>query len=122
MTTTQTDLATLDQELNDTILEGRILDAFEQYYADDVVMQENADTPTHGKDANRTREEEFVDSIEAFHGAELLATAVGDDLSFGEWMMDVTLKGVGRVKLEQVSVRRWRHGLVAEERFYYNKG
>ena len=44
------------------------------------------------------------------------------DVSFSEWSMDVTFKGMGRVKMAQASVRRWRDGQVASERYYYNKG
>ena len=63
-----------------------------------------------------------MDSIEEFHGAELLASAVSGDISFSEWAMDVTFKGGGRVQMAQASVRRWKDGQVASERFYYNKG
>ena len=59
-------------------------------YADDIVMQENADPPTAGKDANRQREIDFFSSVENFHGAEVRGSAAGDDISFSEWMMDVT--------------------------------
>ena len=36
-----TDLRTQVDQLNQMILEGKILDAFEKFYADDVVMQDN---------------------------------------------------------------------------------
>ena len=112
-------LQKIDQELNDAILAGDIMGAFERFYADAVEMQENNAEPTRGKDANRQREQEFVDSIAEFHGAGVLSSAVGDDVSFSEWWMDVTFKGGGRKKLEQAVVRRWKDGLVAQERFYY---
>jgi len=35
------DLKTLVDELNQMILEGKILDAFEKFYAPEVVMQDN---------------------------------------------------------------------------------
>lgn len=121
MTATATPtVATLDAELNRLVLDGKILEAFEQFYADDIVMQENTSTPMAGKAANRERERQFVDSIEQFHGARLLAAAAHGDTSLSEWWMDVTFKGGVRVKLEQVAVRRWRDGQVAHERFYYN--
>jgi len=104
------------------ILAGQALEAFEEFYADDVVMQENADEPTRGKEANRKREEEFFAAVEEFHGAELVGSAAVGDTSYSEWMWDVTLKDVGRVKMEQVAARRWRNGKVASERFYFNKG
>ncbi len=105
------------------ILSGTAMEAFETFYADDVIMQENSGEPVRGKDANRKREEEFFASIEEFHGAKLLGSGVSGDTGYSEWMWDVTLKGVGRgrVKMEQVAARRWRDDKVVSERFYYNK-
>ena len=120
--TLATPVATLEQELNAAVLAGRILEAFDQYYAEDVVMQENAATPTVGKAANRAREIQFLESIEQFHGAQCLGSATSGDTSYSEWILDVTFKGGIRVKMEQVAVRRWRNGQVAQERFYYNTG
>ncbi|MEE8360501.1 MAG: SnoaL-like domain-containing protein [Gemmatimonadales bacterium] len=122
MSTTQLDIRTLDKELNTMILSGQIMEGFEKFYAEDCIMRENSEEPRVGKDANREIEKAFVDSIEEFHGAELLASAVSGDVSFSEWAMDVTFKGAGRVQMAQAAVRRWKDGQVAEERFYYNKG
>jgi SnoaL-like domain len=36
--------------------------------------------------------------------------------------MDVTFKGGGRVKMEQVTGRVWNDEKVVSERFYYNAG
>lgn len=116
------DIKALDQELNQMVLNGEALEAFEKFYADNVEMQENSDPPFQGKDVNRKREEEFFASVEQFHGAEVRANAVADNVSFSEWMMDVTFKGGQRMKLEQVAVRRWKDGKIVQERFYYNKG
>lgn len=115
-------VAVLDAELNQTVLAGRILEAFDRFYADAVVMQENNAPATVGKPANREREIKFVDSIEQFHSAALLNAAVQGNLSFSEWVMDVTFKGGVRVKLEQVAVRTWQSGQIVHERFYYNAG
>ena len=116
----QSDIAKLDHELNQTILSGDILNAFDKFYANDVVMQENDSEPFKGKEVNRKREQEFVGSVEQFHGAKLLAEAVNGDASFSEWEYDVTFKGGGgRVKMQQVASRRWKNGQVAHERFYY---
>ena len=112
----------LDNALNKQILSGDIMGALEQYYAEDVVMQENTSEPTSGKAANRDRELQFVNSIGEFHGASVLATAVNGDTSFGEWEMDVTFKGGPRIKLAQTSVRTWKDGQIVKERFYYTKG
>jgi ketosteroid isomerase-like protein len=117
-----TTTAELDRQLNETILKGDILGALEQFYADDVVMQENMTEPFVGKEVNRKREADFLASVETFHGAALLSSAVNGDVTFGEWEFDATYKGAGRFKLTQVARRQWKDGKVVHERFYYSKG
>ncbi len=109
----------LDSQLNEMILSGQILEAFDKYYADDVVMQENDDDPTVGKAANRERELAYLGSIESFHGAEVVTSAVDTDVSFSQWKTDVTYKGAPRAQSTQVAIRRWRDGKVVHERFYH---
>ena len=109
----------LERKLNDAILSGKALEAFDELYADDVVMQENTEDPYVGKEFNRKREIEFFASVEAFHDGRVLASAVNGNVSFSEWEMDVTLKGAGRIKMNQVAVRRWKDGKIVHERFYH---
>jgi ketosteroid isomerase-like protein len=110
----------LDQELNQMILQGKILEAFEKFYAEDVVMEEDGEA-REGKDANREYEEQFVNALEEFHGAEIKARAVDEDTNttFSEWFNHMTLQGVGEVKQNQVSVRTWNEdGQIEHEKFY----
>jgi len=100
--------------LTKMVQEGKILEAFEQYYADDVTMQENEDAPRVGKDANRAYEEAFV------NGVKVLGIAVGENYSTTETFMDVTHKDWGRIARTQVSVAHWKDGKVISEKFYYN--
>ena len=115
------DIALLDKDLNDKILTGKALEAFEQYYADGVVMQENSDEPRIGKDVNRKAEIEFFSSLEAFNDGKLVSSAINGDVTFGEWYMDVTFKGGTRVKMSQVAVRRWKDGKLASEHLYWDQ-
>ena len=112
-------IAELDKKLNDAILSGKAMEAFEELYAEDVVMQENSEPEYRGKDFNRKREIEFFSSVEAWHGGACTASAIHGDVSFSEWTMDITLKGVGRIKMDQVAVRRWKDGKIVHERFYH---
>ena len=116
---THSNTAARDRELNQAILAGDILNAFEKFYADDVVMHENDSPPFTGKSVNRKREEDFVNSVQEFHEARLLGEAVNGDTSYSEWEYDLTFKSGIRVKLQQVAARRWKNGQVSHERFYY---
>jgi ketosteroid isomerase-like protein len=114
-------VAELDAKLNEMFLTGKAMEAFEELYAEDVVMQENSDEPRVGKAVNRKAEEDFFASVAEFHGANVLASAVNGDVSFCEIFMDCTLKNGYHVKMSQVAVRRWKDGKIVHERFYYNK-
>jgi hypothetical protein len=112
-------IAELDKKLNDSILGGKALQAFDELYDDNVVMQENTEPEFRGKAFNRKREEEFFATVEAWHGGRILASAISDNVSFSEWEMEVSLKGVGRITMNQVAVRRWNNGKIVHERFYH---
>ena len=107
-------------DLNDLVLQGRALEAFEKYYHPDVIMQENENLPTIGKIANRKREEEFFASIIEFRGAKPLKVSIGEGISMIEWSYDYTHKDWGVRKYSQVSVQEWKDGLIVKEKFYYN--
>lgn len=105
-------------DLNRMILDGKAIEAFEKYYADDVVMQEGDEEPIVGKAENRAREEEFFSKITAFRGATVKAVAVGDNVSTVEWNWDYSHVDWGDLDFDQVAVQRWRDGKIVHERFY----
>lgn len=112
-------IAELNKKLDDAILGGKAMEAFEELYADDVVMQENTEPEYRGKDFNRNREIEFFKTVEAWHSGRVLSQGAGGDVSFSEMEMEVSLKGVGRITMTQVAVRRWKDGKIVHERFYH---
>lgn len=108
-------------ELNQMILRGEILDAFEKFYADDVVMQDNDDEPRRGKDVNREYEKAFVNGLTEFRGAELKSVAIDHEngIAFNRWFFDYTHKDWGDMTYNQVAVQRWKDGKIVRETFYH---
>lgn len=107
-------------DLNDLVLSGKALDAFEKYYHPNVEMQENENPPTKGKSENRKREIEFFQSIVEFRSATPLKITVGDSVTMVEWHYDYVHKDWGARNYTQVSVQEWQDGLIIREKFYYN--
>ena len=107
------------KNLNQLVLEGKMMDAFEKYYADDVVMQEINMEPTVGKDANREREIKWLEGITDFRGAEVKNIAIRNNVSMVEWFMDYSHKKYGDVKMSQVAVQTWEDGKIVKELFYH---
>lgn len=88
------DILTNIQAINEGLQTGRLMEVLETYYADDVVMQENAkhDPERIGKANNRKAEQAFVDHA-VIHEARVDKVVVdgdgvGDDA--GTWTLTVT--------------------------------
>lgn len=110
----------LVEDLAKMIGEGKILEAFDKYYADDIVMQENEDTPRVGKEENLKYEKAFVEGIVEMHDGKIIGVASGDNYSTIESSMDVTHKDWGRVARTQMAAQTWKDGKVVKEKFYYS--
>jgi hypothetical protein len=106
-------------DLNDLVLQGKALEAFDTYYDESVIMQENENAPTVGKRANRRREEEFFSSVVEFRGAKPLKTTVGENTTMVQWHYDYTHKDWGVRNYTQVSVQEWKDGKIVREQFFY---
>ncbi|MEP7238210.1 MAG: SnoaL-like domain-containing protein [Ferruginibacter sp.] len=106
--------------LNQLVVDGKLMDAFELYYDDAVVMQENEQPPVDGKEANRLRELEFLNNIVEFRAATPMHVATGDDISYVTWQYDYTHKEWGIKNYTQVSVQHWNNGKIIKEQFIYS--
>ena len=107
------------QAVIDGILTGKILETFDAYYANDVVMSENQTEERVGKAVNREYEIQFLDNVLEFHGAEVGRVLVDGDHAAVEWSFDITFKDGNRVKMQQVSVQTWKDGKIIREDFYH---
>lgn len=100
---------------------GQILDAFEKFYHQDVVMQEIGEEPRVGKDVNRDYEKNFVASVKEIHGGGVDAITSNEEtgVTMVQSWMDITFQNDVRVKLDQVAVQKWDGNLVVKETFYH---
>ena len=107
------------QAVIEGILSGKLLETFDRYYADDVVMSENRKDERVGKAANRAYEQKFVENVQEFHGAQVGRVLVDGDHAAVEWTFDLTFKGGSRVTMQQVAVQTWKNGKIVREDFYH---
>jgi ketosteroid isomerase-like protein len=112
------------KDIYDMSAKGKLLDAFEKYYHNDVVMVEATGESRKGKDANRKFQEEFMKMIKDFHGTGVRAITSDEKqaTTMVESWMDVTMKDGKRSMMEEVAVQKWKDDQIIHERFYYNMG
>ncbi len=106
-------------DLIEGITTGRLLEAFDQHYADDVVMSENGEEDPNrvGKAKNRAYEEYFVANSEWFGARIGPVLGDGDHTAYEMWM-DLAFQG-HRMQRTQWAVQTWRDGQIVREVFYY---
>jgi len=108
-------------DIYNQIAKGNALNAFEEYYDEDVVMVLEDGTEVEGKDTNREREKEFFGSVESFNGIEVKGVTSNEEsgVTSVESVMNVTFKGADEpMEIEQVAVQHWDNRKISRERFY----
>ena len=91
------DLKAAFEDIKTLVLQGKAMEAFETYYGEEVVMQENETPATIGKAANRQRELEFFSKVVEFRAADVKSVAYGDDVIISEWFVDYTPCRLGKL-------------------------
>ena len=95
----------------------------EELYADDAESIE----PPHaqglqsakGRDALKQKAEQFGSSVEEMHGGYSSEPLVaGNHFAVGMGM-DATMKGMGRVKMDEIAVYEVKNGKIVKEQFFF---
>ncbi|MEK6894114.1 MAG: nuclear transport factor 2 family protein [Nanoarchaeota archaeon] len=110
------------ENLNALIREGRISEAFENYYGNDVVIQVNGNLPVEGKDANRKREMIFLQEIDKLNSAEIKSVTyggAGDNVSMTEWGINIENKNGEKKTIYRVNVQHWKDDKIISEKLYF---
>ena len=103
--------------------EGKMMDAFEKYYADEVVVTE---MPTgevrNGKEAQRKAIDQWQNMIKERHGGGVDSFTSNEETKTTcvENWVDVTTQDGNRMKMQEVAVQQWEGDQIIREKFYYH--
>jgi ketosteroid isomerase-like protein len=109
-------------ELYKMIYEGNIMEAFEKFYAENVVMIEATGDVREGKDKNREFEQQFFSTVKEVHGGGIYNITSNEEtgVTMVESWMDSTFNDGNRMKMEEVAIQTWEGDQIIRERFYYH--
>lgn len=113
-----TDLKTLEFAVNDLTRQGKMLDAIEQYYADDCVFTESDGSSRQSKASQLEHLSGFFATLKSFDGAILRGAATGVDYATSEWTFNMTAGDGSAIEWNEVLVRNWSDGKVVSETYY----
>jgi limonene-1,2-epoxide hydrolase len=105
------------------IRQGRDLEAQTELYADGVVCQEPEGkmgvAVTAGKAGVREKGERFLSGVEAFHSHVSSEPLVAGNFFTITLAFDATIKGMGRLLMEEVCVYEVADGKIVKEQYFY---
>jgi len=102
--------------------QGNFDQAADELYASDIVSHEPPGTPNEvvkGFDAVRQKETDFNNTVEAWHGSKVSDPVIADRFFSVSMQMDITMKGAGRMNMEEVAVYGVKDGKINKAHFYY---
>ena len=124
MTTIQNTMTT--QEVANRLIElcrnGKVLEAQQELFADDVTSHEAAHSPTPpaiGKEAALAKGKHFASLIEEHFSGSFGDPIVGRDYFSFVCKLDATLKGMGRMNWDEICVFGVKDGKIISEQFFY---
>ena len=110
------------EKLNTLIKEGKILEAFEKYYDESVVIQVNGNPSITGKEQNRKREMIFLQEIEKLNSAVINSVTFGgdeDNVAMTEWAINIENKDGKKTTIYRVNVQHWKDDKIINEKLYF---
>lgn len=117
---TTSEVANRFHEMAQTGQWSAILD---ELFAENAVSIEPSDSPglksVEGLDAIREKGKRFEEMVEEVHGGFSEKPIVAGTHFAVTMGMDVTMKGQGRVKMDEIAVYQVKNGKIVKEQFFY---
>jgi ketosteroid isomerase-like protein len=95
----------------------------DEFFSDDVESIEPAGSPymgyAKGKAAVRKKADDFVKRIKEVHGVQTSpVVTAGNHIAVGR-CMDLTVEGLGRIKIDEIMLYEVKDGQIISEQFFY---
>lgn len=109
--------------MSELFKESKWAEVQNELFADDAVSIEPANSPglksVEGLAAIKKKGEEFESMVEEVHGGWVSEPLIaGNFISFGMGM-DITMKGAGRMQMDEIAVYEVKEGKIVKEQFFF---
>ena len=96
----------------------------EELYSDDAVSIEPENSPglksVNGKEAIKEKGKQFEAMVEEMHGGYSTEPVVAGNFFSVAMGMDTTMKGQGRMKMDEIAVYEVKDGKIVKGQFFFN--
>jgi ketosteroid isomerase-like protein len=125
MTTQEAVMTTQEvaNRFNELAQQGQWQQIQDELFADDAVSIEPENSPglktVKGREAINKKGQEFGQMVEEMHGGYSHEPQVAGNHFALAMGMDVTMKGQGRMKMDEIAVYEVKDGKIVKEQFFY---
>jgi len=124
MTTTTAAITTTQvaNKLVQLCREGKNIEAINELYADNILILEPKGAQAErveGKAAALKGFEQWSANVEEFHSSKISEPIVADNFFSCSMEMDITLKGMGRISMNEICVYEVQEGKVVFAQFFF---
>jgi len=95
----------------------------DEMFSDDAQSIEPAHSPglqsVSGIDAIKEKGKQFAEAVEEFHSGYTNQPIVSGNHFAAVMGMDVTMKGMGRMRMDEIAVYEVKDGKIVKEQFFY---
>ena len=104
-----------------------VREIYERFYDENVVVQENMQSPRVGREMSIDRQEKMNTNVKEVHSFQLGTILVNADApdsldghSMIEMHLDLTTQDGYRIRIEEVGLQTWKDGKIIHERYFYD--
>lgn len=125
MSTQEAVMTTQDvaNRLEELFNENKWMEAQQELFSEDAESVEPQNSPgmksAKGIDAIRKKGEDFNSMVEEMHGGWVSKPVVAGNFIAVGMGMDVTYKGMGRKKMDEIALYEVKDGKIVKEQFFY---
>lgn len=122
-TTTKMTTAAIAARFDELAQQEKWFEIQDELFADNVCSIDPSDSPyfgyAEGKEAVRKKGEEWVAGVEAAHKLSTTHPVVGGNFFSVGRLVDITVKGHGRIQLDEIMLYEVEDGKIISEQFFY---
>ena len=122
MTTSIKSTTEVAHRLIELCRQGKNMDAVHELYADNILSLEpkgSMNDRAEGKEAVIAKETGFFTLVEEVHSSEVSDALVAENFFSVTMKMDMTVKGMGRTRMDEVCVYEVKDGKIVFEEFFF---
>ena len=105
-------------EKNEMVTKGQIVEAVEKFFADDVKTVDFTGRKANGKDESLAGQRMTVESIKKVNEISLHHVAVGENVTFAEFIFDFDMKDGSKIHWHEIILSKWKNGKIFYEEYF----